>query len=163
MKMTSVYTNPRLLLMTEQNKTNICQVLKDKWLDAESLGKEIGLSTSRASVLCKHLGEEGYVEYQEEQMIKDAPNGRKRRFYRAIKDYVPKEIQLKKPAKYSRANNYYGVGEFFNPFVSKPTGGVAINHKLMETKSNDYFHRPLRKRGAISIGSTFSLYDGATL
>ena len=160
---TSVYTNPRLLLMTEQNKTNICQVLKDKWLDAASLGKEIGLSTSRASVLCKYLVEEKYVEYQEEQMIKDAPNGRRRRFYKALKDYVPKEIQLKKPAKYSRANNYYGVGEFFNPWQPKLPEGTKREVSLFNEKDPDYFHNPLKKRGAISIGSTFSLYDGATL
>ena len=40
----SIYTNPRLLQMTENNKENICNAIKDKWLDASEIAEiiEIG-------------------------------------------------------------------------------------------------------------------------
>jgi hypothetical protein len=37
--MISIYTNPRLLLSTENNKKNICEAIKDEWLDAETIGE----------------------------------------------------------------------------------------------------------------------------
>ena len=64
--MESIYTNPRLLQMTENNKENICNAIKDEWLDADAIGKIIGVSRSRASVLCRILGEEGYVKFEEQ-------------------------------------------------------------------------------------------------
>jgi hypothetical protein len=163
MKMQSVYTNPRLLLSTENNKKNICDAIKDEWLDADAIGEIVGVSRSRASVLCRLLGEEGYVEYVEKQMIKDGKNGRQRRFYKAIKEYIPKDIQLKDPATLVRPQQYYGTGVMFNPWEPKLPEGTLREVKLFNEKDNDYFHAPLKKRGAISIGSTFSLYDGATL
>ena len=159
----SIYTNPRLLQMTENNKENICNAIKDEWLDADAIGKIIGVSRSRASVLCRILGEEGYVKFEEKQMVKDAPNGRRRRFYRAIKPYVQKKIILKDPKEMTRPAKYYGQGIMFNPWEPKLPEGTLREVSLFNDKDADYFHAPLKKRGAISIGSTFSLYDSATL
>ena len=159
----SVYTNPRLLLATENNKKNICDAIKDEWLDAFDIAEIVGISKSRASVLCKLLGNEGYVEYTEKHMAIDGKNGRKRRFFKAIKEYIPKDIQLKDPSEMTRPAVYYGQDKFWNPWEPKLPEGTLREVKLFNEKDSDYFQRPLKKRGAINIGSTFSLYDGATL
>lgn len=163
MTMISIYTNPRLLLSTENNKKNICEAIKDEWLDAETIGEIVGISKSRASVLCKLLGEEGYVEYTEKQMIINGLNGRRRRFYKAIKQYTPKDIELKNPRDMVRPFQYYGTGKLFNPWEPKLPEGTAREVKLFTEKDNDYFHRPLRKNYATGIGSTFSLYEDFAL
>lgn len=160
---TSVYTNPRLLLSTENNKKNICDAIKNEYLDAETIAEIVGLSKCRINVLCKILGEDGYVEYQEKHMMKDGKNGRRRRFFKSIKEYIPKDIQLKDPSEMTRPASYYGQGKVFNPWEPKIPQGTLREFKLFSEKDADYFHRPLKKRGAINIGSTFSLYDGATL
>ena len=159
----SIYTNPRLLQMTENNKENICNAIKYEWMDAGEIAKIIGVSRSRASVLCKHLVNDGYVEYQERQMIERGLNGRRRRFFRAIKEYIPIEITLKDPSEMTRPAVYYGQDKFWNPWEPKLPEGTLREFSLFNEKDSDYFHKPLKKRGAISIGSTFSLYDGATL
>jgi len=161
--MQSVYTNPRLLLITEQNKTNICELLLGKSLDALTIAEAVGLSHSRITVICKQLSKDGYVTYDDINVLKDASNKRKRRFYTGIKLYVPKEIQLKVPSKHTRENLYYGQGKLFNPWEPKIPEGSLREVSLFNEKDNNYFKMPLKKRGAISIGSTFSLYDGATL
>jgi hypothetical protein len=163
MKMQSVYTNPRLLLSTENNKYNICEAIKDEWLDADTIGEIVGVSRSRASVLCRLLGDDGYVEYTEKQMVKEGQNGRRRRYYKALKPYIKKDIQLKDPKDLVRPQVYYGSGKIFNPWEPKLPEGTLREVKLFNEKDSDYFHKPLKKRGAINIGSTFSLYDGATL
>ena len=159
----SIYTNPRLLQMTENNKENICNAIKDKWLDASEIAEIIGVSRSRASVLCRILGEDGYVEYQERLTAYEAIGGRKRRYYKALKPYVKKHIELRDPKDMTRPAVYYGQDKFFNPWAPKLPEGTLREVKLFNEKDSDYFHAPLKKRGAISIGSTFSLYDGAIL
>lgn len=162
--MQSVYTNPRLLLITEQNKTNICELLLGKSLDALTIAEAVGLSHSRITVICKQLSKDGYVTYDDINVLKDASNKRKRRFYTGIKLYVPKEIQLKVPSKHTRENLYYGQGKLFNPWEPKiPQGGEPVTHKMFDEKDNNYFARPLKKAKPIGIGSTFSLYDAAIL
>ena len=68
--MISVYTNPRLLLITEQNKTNICELLLGKTLDSYAIGEAVGLSHSRISVLCKQLSIDGYLRYDDVNVMR---------------------------------------------------------------------------------------------
>ena len=159
----SIYTNPRLLQMTENNKENICNAIKDKWLDASEIAKIIGVSCSRTRVLCTLLVNDGYIEYQERQIVYDAIGGRKRRYYKALKPYIKKVIELRDPKDMTRPAVYYGQDKFWNPWEPKLPEGTLREVKLFNEKDNDYFHKPLKKRGAINIGSTFSLYDGAIL
>ena len=158
-----IYKNQKLLQMTEDNKENICKAIKDKWLDAYDISKILGVSRSRASVLCKLLVNDGYVEYIEKPMTRDMPNSRKRRFYKLIKEYVPTKILLRERSEMTRPAVYYGQDKFWNPWAPKLPEGTLREVKLFNEKDNDYFRKPLKKRNAISIGSTFSLYDGATL
>ena len=149
--------------MTENNKENICKSIKDEWLDAYAIAKILGLSKCRINVLCKILVEEGYVKYEEKQMVRDINNSRKRRFFKAIKQYVPAKILLRERSEMTRPAVYYGQDKFWNPWEPKLPEGTLREFSLFNEKDSDYFHKPLKKRGAISIGSTFSLYDGATL
>ena len=81
------------------------------------------------------------------------------------KQYVKKtREEIEAEYVHGTSNNPYGTGEFFNPWSPQiPEGSDKRVMKLLENKGNEYFKQPLRKRGAISIGSTFSLMDGATL
>lgn len=157
------FTNPCKLASTEKNKTKICEAVKEKWLDGYEIAKLIGISYSRVSVLAKVLGEDGFIEYKEE-LTMHTNGGRKRRYFHTIKPYVEKKIELKEQGKYYRPNNYYGAGEFFNPFAPKiPEGGTPRKIELFDEKDNSYFSQPLRKLKSNGIGSTFSIYQDYAL
>lgn len=156
------FADPAKLALTENNKMMICETATD-FMDVKTLAPIIGLSESRVSVICKHLVEDGYLIYDDRTLVGESGFKHKRRFFKAVKTYVPIEYDVKPQGKYYRPNNYYGVGKIDNPWQPKiPEGGTPVLHKLMENKSNDYFSRPLKKAKPVSIGSTFSLMDGVT-
>lgn len=157
----SPYVNPSRLMATEQNKTKICEVAKDKWLDAETIAKEIGISYSRVTVLGKILCDEGFMEY-EDVMQKCGRVRRTRRHFKTLKPYIENKIQLKEQGKYYRPNNYYGNGKVFNPWEPKIPQGTARTVELFNKKDHDYFRQPLKSKKH-GIGSTFSLYDSYAL
>lgn len=58
----------------------------------------------------------------------------------------------------------FGSGTFEMPWSPKvpQVDAQPRTFKLLDTKDADYFHAPLKKSKPVSIGSTFSLYDGVT-
>ncbi len=155
------YVSPGKLNKVEQHRYNICKSVTDEWFDGYSISNMIGISYSRVIALAAQLVADGYLTYDDRFTGKIQNNSKrnKLRFFKATeKKYVPIVYEDKERNKYYIPNNYYGVGEFFNPFVCKPRPGIAKDYKLMETKRNDYFKQPLRKVQPVSIGSTFSLY-----
>ena len=161
------FTNPTRLIATEENKYKICLAVKNEWLDSLTIGKKIGLSYSRVNVLSNQLIKEGHLIVDEIQGPNFKFNKRMLRVYKCIKEYVPQEFEViaKRRESYYRPNNYYGNGKFFNPWqpaIPQTTSKGTIV-KLFEEKDNSYFYAPLKKSKPVSIGSTFSLYDGAAL
>ena len=156
------FTNPSRLAATEQNKSKICNAAQDKWLDADTISQQIGISYSRASVLSGILVEEGYMECEDRVTTQSSGNKRKRRFYKTLKEYVEKEFEIREQGKYYRPNNYYGNGKVFNPWEPKIPQGTARTVELFNEKDHDYFRQPLKSKKH-GIGSTFSLYDSYSL
>ena len=116
------------------------------------------------------LMKDGYVTY-EDKMV-HAENSRVRRVFKATnKEYKPKtEKELKalfRGSAATRKDGYakYGIGAFdmiWNPKVPQ-VNAEPKTFKLLDTKDADYFHAPLKKSAKVGIGSTFSMYDRATL
>ena len=158
------FTNPTRLISTEENKYKICLAVKKKWLDSQTIANQIGLSYSRVNVLSNQLIKEGCLIVDEIQGPNFKFNKRMLRVYKCVKEYVPKEFEViaKQRESYYRPNNYYGNGEFFNPWQPAIPEGKGKIVKLFEEKDNKYFYAPLKKSKPISIGSTFSLFDGVT-
>ena len=116
------------------------------------------------------LVKDGYVTY-EDKMV-HAENSRVRRVFKATnKQYIPKTAAELKALFRStnvtlRKDGYakYGMGAFEMPWAPKvpQVDAKPKTFKLLDTKDADYFHAPLKKSKPISIGSTFSLFDGVT-
>jgi len=162
--MENKFANPKRLNMTEVNKEKICNYLKNVWMDSDTVAAKIGFSYVRAYSLMNSLTEAGYLIFEVRKMRISEKKTSMRRFYTATnKIFVAKKFVESKEVKVFRPNLYYGNGKFFNPWEPKLPEGTLREVSLFNDKDADYFHAPLKKRGAISIGSTFSLYDGATL
>lgn len=161
--MMNKFANPSGLAATEKNKTKICNAVQDYWLDSIAIADMIGISYSRVSVLGKILADEGYLQYEDRVILTPGKKHRRRYFKATQKEYIEKEYDIKEQGKYYRPNNYYGNGEFFNPWAPQIPQGTARKVELFNDKDNDYFNQPLRKNKKTGIGSTFSLYDSYSL
>lgn len=156
----TVYKN---LLKTENNMCIVLEKMGDKAISADELALVVGWSgfTTRKSL--DLLVEAGSVDRYAGKNSK----GKNAMMYKATgKLYIPRteeEIASTYVMITSTEKEGYGAGEFFNPWNPQVPKGQPKVHKLLETKGNDYFFTPLKKSSKVGIGSTFSMYDRATL
>lgn len=161
------FTNPSGLRATENNKKKIYELSKGKLINAKELSELMGISYSRASVLCSYLVASEHLEYVDMVVPQASGNKRRCRYFKATaKEYIPTEYiteETKRKYEAKRPTQYYGNGKVFNPWEPKLPEGMERTVRLFNDKDHDYFRQPLKKAKRVSIGSTFSLYDGAGL
>lgn len=149
------YTNPLGFIATENNRLNIYNVLLNKSLDGQEIAKKVGISYSRVNVLLKYLIDNKHVVMEKVKI----PNQKSRRFYSSTNvPYIKRNKFTAENGRYYKPNNYYGVGEFFNPWQPRIPEGKGKVIKLFEQKKDDYFKRTLKRTNIVNIGSSFSMF-----
>lgn len=150
------------LMKAEVTKELIYKLLKQ---NGEMTIKQLSVECDRAGntigKLIKLMVESGHVKGE---MRKDGYRTHNLNVYSLTGLEYKKKTYKQVEAEYLDRPVGYGFDKdkFFNPFEPKiPQGGKPMVRQLFNEKDNDYFKMPLKKSGPVSIGSTFSLMDGA--
>lgn len=155
----------RNLYKTENNNVIVYNVLKQNGgtMSTKEIQTVIGWCGFTVRKSLRHLVQAGSVEEIRHKL--NMHNGCGFIYKATDKPYVMRtkeEIE----ATYDWQSNKigFGSGSFDMPWMPKvpQVDAKPQTFKLLDTKDADYFHAPLKKSKPISIGSTFSLFDGVT-
>ena len=149
------------LIKSEDNKEYVLALMNGREMEVITVAKEWGKCKFTAQKTLKSLVEAKvmtvrFIKKSGSRTSLFKPNGEK---------YIRKtENELLANFVSGNSAKPYGTGEFFNPWTpSIPKGVNERTVRLFNEKDNDYFKMPLKKSRKNTIGSTFSLYDGAIL
>ena len=154
----TVYKN---LLKTENNMCIVLEKMGDKTISADELALVVGWSGFTTRKNLDLLFEAGCVDRFAGRNAKGSHSA----MYKATgKPYIPRTLEEISETYVIKSNEVgYGVGEWWTPWLPKVPKGQPKVHKLLDTKDNDYFYAPLKKSSKTGVGSTFSMFDRATL
>lgn len=120
-------------ITTQTNKKNICDAVQNEFLSGFEIAKLVEVSYSRVTVLLGQLVDSGHVIAKD--MRVEGQTGSARRYYKGTgKIYVIDLSAIPVDGKYYKPMNYFGEGEFFNPFSPKIPNGKVRDIRLLDKK-----------------------------